>query len=137
MADIENFDTPLYTAYSNWDQAKAAVVQVFPVEKNRANMQVTLRIIQRINGRVTDLNKPPASAQIATWHDGEGLNLLEINEKLEDRKAEAELWSWVSFLMLQHVQGGSTYKSKPPKSIRALSLVDKVIHDLRAFYTYP
>ena len=140
MTDADGivYDTPVYSVYTDWTHARAALVAILPPAQSQAKAQKKLiRVVRLIQTKIEGLQQRPTSAEIAHWHDTEGLNLAEITDKIEDRKAAIEVWNWSAVVILQNLSTRNDRQVPRPRHPRGLQVCDAVFADLRALIYAP
>ena len=135
--DSIQWDTPTYAAYGNWREAEAALSEIIP--RTPEAKKRTFRVVAEIKRQFHALLERPSPAQIALWHDTEGLNLAEITNKMEDRRAEAEVLAWAAVAVLRNHTSDSKKADLQiplPDHPRSLALAHKVIQAIpNLFFT--
>lgn len=133
-ADGITYDAPVYSVYTDWTHARAALVAFLPP---RPTQKGAIRVVQLIQKKAESLSVRPSPAQIAHWHDHDNLDLAEITSKLEDRKAEFEVWNWVAVVILQNISTRNDRQAPRPQHPRGLQVCAKIFTELRALLYAP
>ena len=135
--DPFEWDSPAYSAYKDWSEAENALIQILP--KTPEARKKTFRVVSEIQRRFNALLERPSASQVAYWHDTDGLNLSEISGKVEDRRAEAEVWSWAAVAVLRNHAPDSKkgdFQIPLPDHPRSLALAHGVIQAIpELFFT--